>query len=143
MEAERTKKFQTRERIYKSAILYPHPVPSIISIHENLSNLPCHTCCLKFYYHIANPYHTKQNSFNHITFNKESGNTWAQNSKVLVITPILPLSSCLSQTCYANSLDFVQMAWPQMEGGRKRQREYDTSPASKGANGTMHIKIIF
>lgn len=43
------------------------------------------------------------------------------------------------------------MAHPQREGRRKewrerrleKQREYETFPASEGANGTMHIKVIF
>lgn len=39
------KKFQTREKIPIPVILYPRPVLYIISVRENLSNLPCDTCC--------------------------------------------------------------------------------------------------
>jgi len=38
------------------------------------------------------------------------------------------------------------MVCPEREGGKEqteRQREYDTFPVSKGANGTMLIKRIF
>lgn len=43
MEGEKTQKFQTRERIPISVLLFPHPIPYIISISENLSDLPCGT----------------------------------------------------------------------------------------------------
>ena len=72
MESNRTKKLQTRQSAPNSAILYPHPVPYIISIHENLLNLPV----VHAVKNSATILHT-HTTLSKVRPFKESGNVWA------------------------------------------------------------------